>query len=134
MRTLVIGQASDQVKRTADASITALNYAIEAMKPGVTGDEVAHAAWKGVAKDRPEIFYHGVVAYSIGLGFPPNWGDAPLFLWKGQQQRLEPGMVFHLPLAFRDIGHYCVGFSETVAITDSGCEVMGNSPRELVIV
>lgn len=134
MRTVVVGQASDAIKRTAEASITALNYAIEAMKPGVTGDEVAHAAWKGVQKDRPEIFYHGVVGYSIGLSFPPNWGDVPFFVLKGQQQRLEPGMVFHLPIAFRDIGTYCVGFSETVVITETGCEVMGSSPRELIVV
>jgi Xaa-Pro aminopeptidase len=134
MRTAVLGQPSEDVKRTAAATLSALNSAIEAMKPGVTGDEVARAAWKGIETDRPTMFYHGVVGYSVGLGFPPNWADVPFFLMKGQQARLEPGMVFHLPIASRDLGKYCVGFSETVAITETGCEVMGAHPRELVVL
>jgi Xaa-Pro dipeptidase len=134
MRTVVLGRASENVRRTAAATLSALNYAIEAMKPGVTGDEVARAAWRAIETDRPSIFYHGVVGYSVGLSFPPNWADVPFFLMKGQQARLEPGMLFHLPIASRDLGNYCVGFGETVAITENGCEVMGKQPRELVIL
>lgn len=131
MRTAVLGSPSDNVQRTAEACFTALDDAMAAMKPGASGDEVARAGWAGIDRDRSEIFFHGVVAYSIGLGFPPNWGDYRLYLTKGQETLLEAGMLFHLPIALRDVGNYCVGFSETVVVTESGCEQITQFERQL---
>ncbi len=131
MRTAVLGSPSDNVQRTAEACFTALDDAMAAMKPGASGDEVARAGWVGIDRDRSEIFFHGVVAYSIGLGFPPNWGDYRLYLTKGQETLLEAGMLFHLPIALRDVGNYCVGFSETVVVTESGCEQLTQFERQL---
>ena len=134
MRTVVVGPPSDEIRRTADATLAALNYAIEAIRPGVTANEVASAAWKGIDQDRKSVFFHSVVGYSIGLSFPPTWGDAPMRLLRGVQTRLETGMVFHLPMASRDLGRYTVGSSETVVVTKTGCEVMGRYPREVVVL
>ncbi len=131
MRTAVLGSPSDNVQRTAEACFVALDDAMAAMKPGASGDEVARAGFTGIDLDRPEVFFHGVVAYSIGLGFPPNWGDYRLYLTKGQETLLEAGMLFHLPIALRDVGNYCVGFSETVVVTDSGCEQITQFERQL---
>jgi Xaa-Pro dipeptidase len=134
MRTAVVGPPDEDVRRTADAAVTAIGHIVAMMKPGVTGREVAEAAWKGIKKDRTEVFFHGIAGYSVGLSFPPNWADTRFLLIKAQTAILEPGMVFHLPIACRDIGRYTVGFSETVAVTDTGCEVMSKLPRELVVV
>jgi Xaa-Pro dipeptidase len=134
MRTATIGAPRDDVRRTADVALAALDHVLGAIKAGATADEVASAGWRDIAKDRAEVFFHGVVAYSVGLGFPPNWADVPLRLLRGGQTYLEAGMVFHLPLACRDRGRYCVGFSETVVVTPTGCEVVGKYPRELVVL
>ena len=131
MRTAVLGSPGPNVQRTTDACFAALDNAMAAMKPGVSGDEVARAGWAGIDLDRSEVFFHGVVAYSIGLGFPPNWGDYRLYLTKGQETLLEAGMLFHLPIAMRDMGNYCVGFSETVVITATGCEQITQFERQL---
>ena len=131
MRTAVLGSPSANVQRTTEASFASLDNAMAAMKPGVSGDEVARAGWAGIEMDRSEVFFHGVVAYSIGLGFPPNWGDYRLYLTKGEETLLEAGMLFHLPIAIRDVGHYCVGFSETVVITTTGCEQLTQFERQL---
>ena len=131
MRTAVQGSPSANVQRTTEASFASLDNAMAAMKPGVSGDEVARAGWAGIEMDRSEVFFHGVVAYSIGLGFPPNWGDYRLYLTKGEETLLEAGMLFHLPIAIRDVGHYCVGFSETVVITKTGCEQLTQFERQL---
>lgn len=40
-------------------------------------------------------------------------------------------MVFHTPLAFRLPGKFGVGISETIRITDSGCESLTTMPRDL---
>ena len=45
--------------------------------------------------------------------------------------RLEPGMVFHMPPALRIPLQYGLGFSETVLVTPTGCEVLTDTPRRL---
>ena len=42
-------------------------------------------------------------------------------------------MVFHVVPALREHGEYGVGTSETVAVTDSGHEVITDFPTELFI-
>jgi len=43
-------------------------------------------------------------------------------------------MVFHMPPALRAFQRLCVGMSETVLVSESGCEVLTLHPRELYIV
>ena len=47
--------------------------------------------------------------------------------------RLEPGMVFHLPLSVRVCGRCGASFSETVAVTETGHEVLARFDRELFV-
>jgi Xaa-Pro dipeptidase len=41
-------------------------------------------------------------------------------------------MVFHQPVSLRIPGRVGVGFSDTVLITDTGCERLTTTPRTLV--
>ena len=50
MRTVTIGASGDEVLKTADACLVALDNVISAIKPGVSADEVARAGWKGIDK------------------------------------------------------------------------------------
>ena len=133
MRTVFLSPTSDDLTRMAEGSLTALEDVIAAIKPGVTGDDLARAGERGVALAGPDIYYHGVFACSVGLGFPPTWEDHPLFLTRGDATELKPGMVFHLPIAFRLKDRGCVGFSETVVVTDDGCEVLTPGDRRMAI-
>jgi Xaa-Pro dipeptidase len=40
-------------------------------------------------------------------------------------------MVFHMPPALRIPRQYGLGFSETVLVTETGCEVLTSFPRQL---
>jgi Xaa-Pro dipeptidase len=54
-------------------------------------------------------------------------------LRKGERRPLEVGMTFHmvpLCLVYREFG---IGFSETVRVTDSGCERFSTLPRTIVV-
>ena len=133
MRTVFLSPADPRLTRMAEGSITALNDAIAAIKPGAVGDDLAVAGRRGVEMAGPDIYYHGVFACSVGLGFPPTWEDHPTFLTRGSTTVLEPGMVFHLPIAFRLAGQGCVGFSETVAVTHDGCEVLTSGNPEVAV-
>ena len=46
---------------------------------------------------------------------------------------LRPGMVFHVSTSLREVGKYGTAFSETVAVTETGHEVLTHTPRRLVI-
>jgi len=131
MRAAVMGKPNDTVKRMADAILETLNNVIEAMRPGRVFDEVAEVGEAAIAKAGPEMIFHHCFAYSIGLGFPPTWADCPVTIVKGDRTVLQPGMVFHLPISLRDAGRYGIAMSETVAITETGNEVLTKLDRKL---
>lgn len=135
MRTVHVGEPSETMKEWSKVCIEALNAAIDAIKPGVTSESVDEAC-RGVI-ERAGLYenYRKRTGYSIGIAFAPDWGEGHIMsLQSGDQRLLEPGMVFHMPPALRELGAYGVGFSETVAVTETGCKVLGNTARELLIL
>ncbi|MEE9199698.1 MAG: Xaa-Pro peptidase family protein [Dehalococcoidia bacterium] len=135
MRAAVIGEPSDLVRRMADACLTTVSLIFENARPGRTGHEVALAAKKGLEPVASETYHHGAFGYSVGIGFPPTWTDGPMYLAEGVDKPLEPGMTFHLPITNRSPGRCGVGFSETLLVTETGCEALScHQPRELAVV
>lgn len=133
MRTAVAGAPSDIVRKIADACIDTVNRLIEVIGPDVPGTEVVAHAEPGLDSIREIAHWHGNFAYSTGLGFSPTWADCGWTIRPGSKEVIHEGMVLHLPIVVRIIGEVGVGFSETVIVTDKGCEVVTQSPRELVI-
>lgn len=133
MRSAVVGEPSDGIRRLADASIATVALLIENIKPGRTGHDVAQDAKRGL-ESVPEAFFHGGFAYSIGMGFQPSWTENPMYVAEGVDRELESGMTFHLPMCIWVPRQYGVGFSESVVVTDSGCELLTPGlRRELAI-
>ena len=80
-----------------------------------------------------EKFRHRA-GYSLGVAFAPGWGEGLVDdIAEGTERPLEAGEVFHLvPMAgFRGTGN--MGFSETVLVTENGCQALTDAPRELHI-
>lgn len=124
MRSAVIGQPTDGVRRLADAAITTLNLLTENIKPGRTGDDVAKIAAKGLEPVAHEMWFHGAYGYGIGMGMQPSWCEAPMYIAPGIDRELRPGMAFHLPICIFVPGQYGTGFSESVVVTETGCELL----------
>ena len=133
MRTISIGEPNDEAKRMSDACLTALNNVLMHLRPGISAHEVAEAGWKGMREAGSDYVFHGSFGYAVGAGFPPYWADGTASIQSGIRTILQPGMVFHHPIALRKLGHYGVAFSETSVITERGHEVLTNSPRHLQI-
>ena len=133
-RTCVVGTPTAEHRRRAGLVIESLNRAIDAIRPGVTSGQV-DAACRAVFEDAGvgDYFDHRT-AYAIGIGFPPNWAEGRfLSLRAGDPTVLEPGMTFHVvPSLFMPDYGFC--FSESVAVTDRGCEVLTDYPRRLIEV
>jgi Xaa-Pro aminopeptidase len=134
MRTAVLGKPNDRTRRASDAVLTAWQLLYENIRPGRTCDEVARIAKKPLAALESEFSYSGSFGYSVGIGVPSIWGEDLIFIVEGNQEQLEKGMVFHTPLGLRVPSQFGVGFSETVVVTESGCESLTAESRELAVV
>lgn len=133
MRTISIGKPDDTVRILFDAAKRSVENIIAKMRPGMDGSDIADSSKATILKETEKWLWHGCYGYSIGLGFPPSWEDGPAIIRQGAHFILEPGMVFHTSTTFRDIARYGVTVSETVLVTQNGCEVLTDVPRRLFI-
>lgn len=131
-RNCTVGPATPDQKRHAQVTIDALNRAIDAIRPGVTSGEVDAACRKVFEDAGLGKYFDHRTAYGIGIGFPPNWAEGRFLALKPDDPtRLEAGMTFHIvPSIF--MPRFGFMTSESVAVTDDGCEVLTNYPRELI--
>ena len=71
------------------------------------------------------IHFHYIFGYSVGINFPPHWLEESNFhLRATNEEPLQAGMVFHLPLTMRVLGEYGAGTSRTIEITGQGARVL----------
>jgi len=134
MRTAVIGKVDDRIKKMYDVCVEGLQAAIDTIKPGITSGEVDAACSKVIEKAGFFENYKKRTGYSIGCSYPPDWGEGHIIdLKKDDPRILEPGMVFHIPPAMRKLNEYGVGVSETVTVTENGCEVLTDFDRDLFV-
>jgi len=135
MRAVSLGEPAAHVRRMADLCREGLTQAMAAMRPGATADAV-DAACRSVMVDAGMYeSFRKRTGYCVGFAFPPGWNEGHIIsLREGDTTVLEPGMVFHVPPALREYGKCCVGMSETILITASGCESLTAFPRELFVV
>lgn len=131
-RNCIVGRATPEHKRLAQVTIDALNRAIEAIRPGVTSGEVDAACRSVFEAEGLARYFDHRTAYGIGIGFPPNWAEGRFLALKpGDPTVLRPGMTFHLvPSLF--MPRFCFMNSESVAVTEDGCEVLTDYPRHLI--
>jgi Xaa-Pro dipeptidase len=134
MRTAVLGAPTPEIESMSEVVLQSLNAAIAAIRPGVTAGSVDQAC-RGVIEDAGfEAMFRKRTGYSVGVAFAPDWGEGHIVsLRKDDPTELVPGMVFHMPPALRAFQRLCVGLSETVLVSETGCEVLTEHPRKLFI-
>jgi Xaa-Pro aminopeptidase len=134
LRTAVIGPPDDRQKRLAEASLDTLERLYAAVRSGRSVAEVSREAARGYAHLLDEIQTRGYHAYSVGISFPPVWVEHSIGIREDAEDVLKPGMVFHTPRSLRVPGQVAMGFSETILVTETGCEALTRHPRALTIV
>ena len=129
-RTVHLGKPEQKKIDAMKATNEALNEGISLAKPGNTADDVAQKFW-GVL-DKYNIKKESRTGYSIGIGYPPDWGEHTLNIYKGDKTILKPNVCFHM-IAVMQFGDWGVEASESVRITDKGSELFCNFPKDLHI-
>lgn len=135
MRTVSVGKPSAEVKKASEAVLGALDALLDAIKPGVTSGDIDRAGRRIVEKAGLGKYWLHRTGYSIGIGFPPGWGEGHIIDLKPNDPRpLQAGMTFHTVPMIGIPGVGSIGFSETWAVTKTGVEVLTKTPRKLHIV
>jgi Xaa-Pro dipeptidase len=127
-RTFFIGQPDKSMARAFNASADAQQAAIEIMKPGVTAEEADKAA-REVRKKvgyGPETWGGHRTGHGMGL----EYHESP-YLRDLDKTILRPGMTFAVEPGIYISGLGGFRHSDTVLITEGGCEILTEYPRDL---
>jgi len=132
-RTVSLGVPPAELSRCAGAVSEGLQAALEELRPGSTGHRVQAAFATAIGR-------HGYakasrVGYSIGIGYPPDWGERTVSLRAGDRTPLRAGMAFHVMLGmWMDGWGYELSESVLVGTGPGGAvERLAPLPHELVV-
>jgi Xaa-Pro aminopeptidase len=129
-RTIYLGTPPKLMKETAEIVMDGLNKTLAFIKPGITCEAI-EAKWRD-AISHSTVVKESRLGYSIGLNYPPDWGEQTLSLRPGDRTVLQPNMAFHI---IPGIWYKEVGFEvdASIRITENGYESLYDFPIELFI-
>ena len=135
MRTAVAGEMTESMAHAEGKMRYALSELKSMMRPGMTVSD-ADSIVRNIISDN-EVGARLVTrsGYSIGIAFPPSWDEGYILsLNPGDFTVLEEGMTFHvIPWMWGVDGDKTVGISDTIRITERGCESFFDFPEEFTL-
>jgi ectoine hydrolase len=129
-RTVMFGAPQPRLAALADTVTEGMAAALAALRPGATPHR-AHAAFTGVIS-RDGLTKESRIGYSIGVGYPPDWGERTVSLRADDHTELTAGMAFHVILGMWMDG-WGYELSEPVLITESGAERLTHQAQLLTV-
>lgn len=128
-RSMHIGKAPEKVIRLAEVIVEGGDVALAAAVPGATCEEV-EAVWQKVL-NRHGYAKESRVGYSIGINYPPDWGERTASLRPGDQTPLQAGMCFHFQSGMW-LDDFGAAISEPFVVTEGGGERLSAVERGLI--
>ena len=119
------------MKRAEEALLEGLEAGIHWAQAGNRACDIANAL--AVPLERAGIERGARCGYSVGLSYPPDWGEHTISLRPEDTTELEPGMTFHfMPGLWMD--DWGIEITETILIKEDGAaEPLAKRPREVVV-
>ncbi|MGR3724293.1 M24 family metallopeptidase [Abyssibius alkaniclasticus] len=129
-RTLFLGAAPQKYLDAEAAVLDAVEAGLEQAKPGNLCEDIANAF--NAALNKAGFNKDGRCGYSIGLSYPPDWGERTMSFRAGDKSVLAAGMCFHfMPALWLDDGG--LEITEPILITENGYECLCTTERRLFI-
>lgn len=128
-RTVSLGKAPERLVRLADAVAEGIASVFGEVRPGVAVRDLAETWNRTLAK-------HGLekpsrIGYSIGVGYPPDWGERTISIRTEDETVLAENMTFHL-IGGMWMDHYGYELSESIRVAPNGVETFTSFPRDLL--
>jgi|SRR6266496_2469858 len=128
-RTVHVGLPQPKARRVYNGVREAQQAALEAVKPGVIAGEVDRAARNLLKKIGLDKFFTHSTGHGVGLEIHEEPRVAA-----GQKKELKAGMVITIEPGAYLPGEWGVRIEDTVVVTDTGCEVLTASSKDLITV
>ncbi|MFD2206717.1 ectoine hydrolase DoeA [Kiloniella antarctica] len=130
-RTVFLGKPDQKFLDSEKAVLEGMEAGLEQAKAGNFCEDIANAFFAVLKK-------HGIIkdsrtGYSIGLSYPPDWGEHTMSLRNGDKTVMKPGMTFHFMTGLW-LDDWGLEITESIVIGERGPELLSNVPRELVII
>ena len=130
-RTVHIGPPPQKIQDLAQVIVEGVDVGLELARPGNTCEEV-EAGWQAVL-NKNGITKESRVGYSIGIGYPPDWGERTCSLRPGDKTVLQAGMCFHFQSGVW-LDDYGCAVSESFVVTETGGERLCDVERDLIVI
>ncbi len=124
MRTAILGEPNAAMRRAEALMLEALDEVHRIMRPGLTVADLDNAVRQIISSNEVDAILITRAGYSIGIAFPPSWDEGYILSVKGGDPTvLKPGMTLHIiPWMWGVEGDKTCGISDTILVTDTGCE------------
>ena len=129
-RTLYLGKPPLKLNQLAEATCEGMEAILSVLRAGRTCDDIESVWRHEMAKAGYEK--NSRIGYSIGLNYPPDWGEQNASLRQGDNTVLGQNMCFHVMLGMW-MEDWSFELSETVRITDAAPELLTSFPRKLFV-
>lgn len=130
-RTIFLGSKPPALmQETADVVMDGLAKTLDFVKPGVTAEQVEETWRKAIAHSK--VVKESRLGYSIGVNYPPDWGEQTISLRPGDKTVLKENMALHLipGIWYKDVGFE---IDATIRVTPNGNESLFDYPIKLFL-
>lgn len=130
-RNVFVGRPSKEVERAYQVTLEAFHRTVELVKPGMELQELHRCAASYMQRHGYDQMWK--IGHGVGLA---HGHEAPL-VQEGETQTAQPGMVFVIDPGcfiegqFRDTP---IHIEDCVLVTDTGCEILTDFRRDIIIV
>lgn len=129
-RTIYLGKPPSVVTDTYNAVWEGMESVLQFTKAGVTAHDV-HLSWHTVLQ-KYNLKKESRIGYSVGIGYPPDWGEHTVSLRADEDTEIKENMTLHVVLALWMDG-WGIELSETILVRKTTCEAITQFPRELQV-
>jgi len=135
MRTVVTGDLSDSMYQAQETMKLALQSLYDTIQPGMTVSDADNVIRSVISRNEIGASLITRSGYSIGIAFPPSWDEGYIIsLKQGDAYVLREGMTFHIiPWMWGVDGDKTCGISDTIHITEDGCESFFTLDQDFVV-
>jgi Xaa-Pro aminopeptidase len=126
-RTVHVGPVSAVHRKMYHAVLDAQLASVASVRPGATGDQVDRAGRKVLEKSGFGAYFSHSTGHGVGL----EVHEAPR-LAKGQTRTLAPGMVVTIEPGIYIPDDGGVRIEDMVLVTESGCEILTPTTKDLI--